>query len=72
MEDEIPAGESPYVDDASVDASLAEVVDAPPLRARWAGLVVDGVQMPPNGLVLISYAESMVWARPTEDVPDPD
>ena len=72
MEDEIPARESSCVDDASVDASLTEAADVPPLRARWAGLVVDGVQMPPDGLVLSSYVESMVWTRPTGDEPASD
>ena len=48
------------------------MADAQPLWARRAGLTVDVVQMPPDGLGLSSYVESMVWARPTEDASNPN
>ena len=58
LEDEIPARESPRVDDASIEASLVKATDTPP-RARWASLTIDGVQRPLDRLVLSSYVELM-------------
>ena len=42
LEDEIPIGEFPCVDDALIQALLVKATDTPPLRARRARLVVNG------------------------------
>ena len=67
LEDDIPTGEFPRVDDTSIKASLVEVIDTPPLQARQARFLVYGARRPPNRLVHSSYVEPMEWARPTED-----
>ena len=72
MEDEIIAGESSRVDDASIEALLIKVTDAPPPGARRARLTVDGARRPLNRQVLSLYVEPMEWARPTENESDPD
>ena len=52
LADDITTGEPPRADDASVEASLVEAIDAPPQRARQALVTVDGVWRPPDRLVL--------------------
>ena len=72
LDDEIPVGEFPLVDDASVKASLVEATDVPPPQARRAHFTVDGAWRPHNRLVLNSYVEPMEWARPIKDASAPD
>ena len=72
LKDEVPTGEFPRVDDVSVEASLIEVTDEPPPRARWARFTIDGARRPLDRLVLSSYVKRMEWARPIADVPAPD
>ena len=52
LEDEVPAREFPLVDDASIEASLVEAIDATPTRARRALFAVDDARRPPDRLVL--------------------
>ena len=67
LEDEIPVGEFPLVDDVFVEVSLVEATNAPLLRARLARFTVDGARRPPNRLMLSSYVEPMEWDKLTED-----
>ena len=62
LDDEIPSGEFPRVDDAFVEA-----FNALPPWARWARFTVDSARRPLNKLVLSSYVEPMEWAKPMED-----
>ena len=65
LEDDIPIGEFPYVDEAYVKASLVEETGASLPWARWASLAVDGARRPLDRLVLSSYMKPLEWARPT-------
>ena len=69
LEDETLAKELPHVEEVPVEASLAESIDAPPLRAKRASLEVLGARRPPDRLEPNLYIELMDWARPTEDAP---
>ena len=69
LEDKILTEEFPRIDDAFIRASLVEVTDAPPPRARRTHFAVDGTRRPPDRLVLSSYVELMEWSRHTKDAP---
>ena len=69
LEDEVPIGEFPLVDDASIEASLVEATNALPHLARRASFAVDSARRPPDRLVLSLYVKPMEWAKPTEDAP---
>ena len=62
LEYEIPTGEFPRVDNASVEASLVEAIDAPPLWARQACFAVNGAQSPSTGWSLVRTFSQ--WSGP--------
>ena len=72
LEDEISAGEFPLIDDAFIETSLVETIDALPQWAILAHFTVDGARRPPNRPVLNSYVKLMEWARPTKDAAAPN
>ena len=71
-EDETPTGELPRVDEASIEASLAEAIDVPPPQARQASLAILCAWRALDRLVLSLYVEPMELARPKEDALAPN
>ena len=69
LEDGVPAGGPPNVDEVISEAPSTETTVGPPLMARRSSLTTSSARKArlPDKLVLGSYVKPMEWARPSVD-----